>query len=219
MPLVGFEPTIPAFERAKTVHALDRAATVIGHKRTILATKLVWSRDIFIFASHTKLNNQTGKGHTFLSWNLLTLVSYHDHYRNAGREHLYQRCKTTPCCKRKCKKKFWEELMAYFPLIRHGLHRKRRLQQYFVAAGMSLPNCYLTMQRGIHRLSFDKTQTGEKMTRPTILLLLRVFVVAGTSLPICYLVTMGGFNLPSLCLATIGGYTYRHTDWWEEFMK
>jgi hypothetical protein len=32
MPLVGFEPTIPAFERAKTVHALDRAATVIGFR-------------------------------------------------------------------------------------------------------------------------------------------------------------------------------------------
>jgi hypothetical protein len=30
MPWLGFEPTIPAFERAKTVHALDRAATVIG---------------------------------------------------------------------------------------------------------------------------------------------------------------------------------------------
>jgi hypothetical protein len=30
MSSVGFEPTIPAFERAKTVHALDRAATVIG---------------------------------------------------------------------------------------------------------------------------------------------------------------------------------------------
>jgi hypothetical protein len=29
MPWVGFEPTIPAFERAKTVHALDCAATVI----------------------------------------------------------------------------------------------------------------------------------------------------------------------------------------------
>jgi hypothetical protein len=27
---VEFEPTIPAFERAKTVHALDRAATAIG---------------------------------------------------------------------------------------------------------------------------------------------------------------------------------------------
>jgi hypothetical protein len=27
---MGFEPTIPAFEQAKTVHALDRAATVIG---------------------------------------------------------------------------------------------------------------------------------------------------------------------------------------------
>jgi hypothetical protein len=31
---VGFEPTIPAFERAKTVHALERAATVIGFHRT-----------------------------------------------------------------------------------------------------------------------------------------------------------------------------------------
>jgi hypothetical protein len=29
MPRVGFEPTIPAFERAKTVHAVDRAASVI----------------------------------------------------------------------------------------------------------------------------------------------------------------------------------------------
>jgi hypothetical protein len=30
MPQVGLEPTITASERAKTVHALDRAATVIG---------------------------------------------------------------------------------------------------------------------------------------------------------------------------------------------
>jgi hypothetical protein len=30
MLIVRFEPTIPVFERAKTVHALDRAATVIG---------------------------------------------------------------------------------------------------------------------------------------------------------------------------------------------
>jgi hypothetical protein len=30
MPRMVFEPTIPAFELAKTVHALDRAATVIG---------------------------------------------------------------------------------------------------------------------------------------------------------------------------------------------
>jgi hypothetical protein len=31
IPWVGFESTIPASERAKTVHALDRAATVIGN--------------------------------------------------------------------------------------------------------------------------------------------------------------------------------------------
>jgi hypothetical protein len=32
MPRVVFEPTIPAFEWTKTVHALERAATVIGHQ-------------------------------------------------------------------------------------------------------------------------------------------------------------------------------------------
>jgi hypothetical protein len=30
MPQVGFEPTIPVFGRAKTIHALDLAATVVG---------------------------------------------------------------------------------------------------------------------------------------------------------------------------------------------
>jgi hypothetical protein len=39
MPRVEFEPTIPVFERAKTVHALDRAATVIG--RTPSSTGLI----------------------------------------------------------------------------------------------------------------------------------------------------------------------------------
>jgi hypothetical protein len=31
MPQVGFEITIPVFEQAKTFHAIDRAATVIGN--------------------------------------------------------------------------------------------------------------------------------------------------------------------------------------------
>jgi hypothetical protein len=30
MPHLGFEPTTPVLERAKTVHALDLSATVIG---------------------------------------------------------------------------------------------------------------------------------------------------------------------------------------------
>jgi hypothetical protein len=34
MPQVGIEPMIPLFEWAKTVHALDRAATVIGVLRS-----------------------------------------------------------------------------------------------------------------------------------------------------------------------------------------
>jgi hypothetical protein len=37
MPLVEFEPTIPVFERKKTVHALARAATVNGFIRLQLS--------------------------------------------------------------------------------------------------------------------------------------------------------------------------------------
>jgi hypothetical protein len=32
---MGIEPTIPAFEIAKTVHALDHAATVTGRLKTM----------------------------------------------------------------------------------------------------------------------------------------------------------------------------------------
>jgi hypothetical protein len=39
MPGVRFEPTTPVFERAKTVHALDRAATVIIDKHITLKKK------------------------------------------------------------------------------------------------------------------------------------------------------------------------------------
>jgi hypothetical protein len=39
---MGFEPTIPAFERAKTVHALDGAATVIGKHKPIIIKKIIY---------------------------------------------------------------------------------------------------------------------------------------------------------------------------------
>jgi hypothetical protein len=45
MSLVGFEPTTPVFERAKTVHALDRAATVIGFCIHYTLLKFVQSQD------------------------------------------------------------------------------------------------------------------------------------------------------------------------------
>jgi hypothetical protein len=49
MPRVGFEPTIPVFERVKKFRALDREATVIGTKQFKLIKYkqksyiLVWS--------------------------------------------------------------------------------------------------------------------------------------------------------------------------------
>jgi hypothetical protein len=42
MPIMGFEPTIPVFERAKTVHTLHRAATVIGDNSKLRFGILVW---------------------------------------------------------------------------------------------------------------------------------------------------------------------------------
>jgi hypothetical protein len=42
MPRVRFEPTIPAFDRAKSVHALDRADTVIGQSEEMCNTISVY---------------------------------------------------------------------------------------------------------------------------------------------------------------------------------
>jgi hypothetical protein len=43
MPLAEFEPMIPVFKRAKTFHALDRAATVTGGAIPSLLHMSVWS--------------------------------------------------------------------------------------------------------------------------------------------------------------------------------
>jgi hypothetical protein len=56
MPRVGFEPTVPVLVRAKTVHTLDHAATVIGTMYTLRRTnyKLTLSRLNFSHVwSHT----------------------------------------------------------------------------------------------------------------------------------------------------------------------
>jgi hypothetical protein len=49
---VGFEPTIPAFERAKTVHALDSAVTVIATNviRVVKYRMMKWTE----YAARTK---------------------------------------------------------------------------------------------------------------------------------------------------------------------
>jgi hypothetical protein len=72
MPRVGFESTTPMFERAKTVHALDRAATVIsstehGTPKIILTscwyryvddTYVIWARELDELQKfHQHLNN------------------------------------------------------------------------------------------------------------------------------------------------------------------
>jgi hypothetical protein len=41
MARVGFEPTTPVFDRAKVVHALDCAVTVIGHNSAMQSEIIV----------------------------------------------------------------------------------------------------------------------------------------------------------------------------------
>jgi hypothetical protein len=41
MPRVGFEPTIPVFQRTKTLHALDSAATVIDTKECMYVNEIM----------------------------------------------------------------------------------------------------------------------------------------------------------------------------------
>jgi hypothetical protein len=41
MPCVGFELTIPSFERAKTFHVLDRATTMMGAAHPVIAKSSV----------------------------------------------------------------------------------------------------------------------------------------------------------------------------------
>jgi hypothetical protein len=57
MPWVGFEPTTPAFEREKTVHALDRAATVIGCAWVCLTCNMWWVVLEFYFNVHTYIRS------------------------------------------------------------------------------------------------------------------------------------------------------------------
>jgi hypothetical protein len=65
---VGFEPTIPAFERAETVHALDRAATVIGVYLFIppnffvfSAVRVVWEDSRRLFRGFSPQANYTDR--------------------------------------------------------------------------------------------------------------------------------------------------------------
>jgi hypothetical protein len=100
MPWVGFEPMIPVFERAKTVHATDREATVMNYL-------------------------------SFLGY-LQFLACFPN----------FEKCK-----------KFWEELISYFPLIRHAQHIKRRVNVstvlcVFVATGTCIPSCCLATMGG-----------------------------------------------------------------------
>jgi hypothetical protein len=68
MPSMGLEPTISAFEPAKTVHALDYAATVIGHKSVTNSRKTEYvSNEVMIFRVDTNTDNKMASGNSCAS--------------------------------------------------------------------------------------------------------------------------------------------------------
>jgi hypothetical protein len=58
MPRVRFEPTIPAFKRTKTVHALDRAA--ITTYFNVLKLSILLTECIYVFRMVLTLTALTG---------------------------------------------------------------------------------------------------------------------------------------------------------------
>jgi hypothetical protein len=56
MPRVGFEPTIPVFERTKTVHALDGAVTLIGSNSSLLTLICILNDPLHINYIYIGLN-------------------------------------------------------------------------------------------------------------------------------------------------------------------
>jgi hypothetical protein len=60
MPLVGFESTIPVFERAKKVLALDSEATVIGTTSQLKPQNALLQTIFFIRATDETMMNFSG---------------------------------------------------------------------------------------------------------------------------------------------------------------
>jgi hypothetical protein len=93
--------------------------------------------------------------------------------------------------------KFWYKLMAYFPCIQHGPHRKRGLQQFFIAVGTCLLGHCLAMTGGYTARPTDSHLIQHRPYRKGRLQ--QFFIAVGT----CLL---------GRCLAMTGGYTARPTD-------
>jgi hypothetical protein len=95
-------------------------------------------------------------------------------------------------------KKFWEEPVAYFPLIQHGPHRKTTSPKISRSHGNvfteSLPSNGRETRRQTHRPSSDTKWTAYKITCPTILLFF-VIVAVVTCLPTHCLEPKGGIHI------------------------
>jgi hypothetical protein len=82
MPRVRFEPTTPVFERAKTVQALDRAATVIGNSSKLTKLKIDF---VPIQQIVCKAGNEIMEKSNFIPGVYLVPYNFWHNLRNNGR--------------------------------------------------------------------------------------------------------------------------------------
>jgi hypothetical protein len=107
-------------------------------------------------------------------------------------------------------KKFWEELIAQFPLIQHGSHRNGRVQQFFFSEGKCLSSrCLATIRGG--------TQTEPYTLLWYNLDRIENDVSNNSSTVVCILCSGNVFTepLPSNDMRA----THTDRDWCEGFMK
>jgi hypothetical protein len=79
MPQVGLEPTIAVFERAKAVHASDRAATVLGSLMTISVSKRTLLYEVNYVNCHVFYTGVLSTQY-FLCWHFTPAYRYLRHF-------------------------------------------------------------------------------------------------------------------------------------------
>jgi hypothetical protein len=95
----------------------------------------------------------------------------------------------------KLHKKFWEELIAYFPLIQHEKHRKRCLEHFFVSGETSLPCNDRRIHRQTHSFSFIRHGSHRKRLVQQFFCFWRELTPAGACIPNHRLATTWKINI------------------------
>jgi hypothetical protein len=190
IPRVRFEPTIPVFERAKTIHTLDRAATAIG------TVQLLTHSLMELNPSWEAANCAATQELPSILWN----PKFH------------------------CRVHKSPTLVPILSQI-NPIHTIPSYLSKIHSNNYSFTQTWNTQNQAneidIWAWEYITINSGKKCC-PSFLWydtnLIENETSNNPSIVACVFVATGSY-IPSRCLATIGGYTYRHAGWWEGFVE